>query len=145
MGEGKSRVGPVAAVGSVTVIAAAQTKPEDAISNIGGWLKLLGIDRVPPFLATSETDAWVTAIGSALLIASLVWWWRNKRRHRGAAAQVDPAYRDALGKREAEAKARSTMEIKKLTGGLFDQVAWGQRLLDDDERKRHRKGDSDAS
>lgn len=84
MGEGKSRAGPIATIGSVAVVAAAQTEPEEAISNIAGWLQLIGVDQVPPFLANAQTDAWVTALGLTALAASLLWWWWDRRRNRPA-------------------------------------------------------------
>jgi hypothetical protein len=63
-----------------TVTVAAQTKPEDAISNIGGWLKLIGVDQMPDFLATTQTDLWFTAGGLLLvLVAGANWFYRRRR------------------------------------------------------------------
>ena len=64
------------------MIAAAQTKPEDAISNLGGWLKLAGVDHVPAFLNTLQADVWLTALGGLVALASAgvligQWWQRD--------------------------------------------------------------------
>ncbi len=132
MGEGKSRVGPVATVGSVALVAAAQTKPEEAISNIAGWLQCIGVDRVPPFLASAQTDEWVTAIGTAALLASLAWWWWERRRRKPATVDdwlrsgerqggpsrnnqvLGQAFEDERAKQQAIIRAKAVMMTERL-------------------------------
>jgi hypothetical protein len=96
MDRGGSRVARIGGVCGVVVIAAGQTKPEDAISNIAGWLHVLGIDRVPPSIANAQTDTWVTVAGVMLLLASLGWgawgrWGKKLRRsNKGRSEQRSP-------------------------------------------------------
>jgi len=59
------------AAGSILIVAA-QTKPEDAISNIGGWWSFLSGEPVSGVLAYSHIDALLTAVGVALVV-SVVW------------------------------------------------------------------------
>ncbi len=70
------------AAAGTAMIAAAQTKPEDAVSNLAGWLHLLGIDTIPPILNTLAADRWVTWIGVMLIMVTLAWWFRRKWRDR---------------------------------------------------------------
>jgi len=99
------------------LIAAAQTKPEDAKSNIVGWLETTGIDEIPAFLDNSQTDSWVTAMGLlflvvALAIASKKWWScilvnqlnvaGNKKKRKSEEMEKDkpnvPAYNTIISK-----------------------------------------------
>ena len=80
-----------AGLGSV-LIAAAQTNPKDAASNIAGWLKMLGVDHVPGFLASARADHWVTLVGILIVfLAGGLWLWT--RRVSASGAQWLPLYR----------------------------------------------------
>lgn len=61
------------------MLGAAQTKPEDAISNLAGWLELFGISNVPSYLATTQADNWVTSIGLAFIAFSALLWSRRRK------------------------------------------------------------------
>jgi hypothetical protein len=80
------------AIGAV-LIAAAQTKPEDAQTNIAGWLRRLGIDRVPEPLSAAGADAWTTVAGLTLLVATAGLWGWARRRRRLADEAAEAAYR----------------------------------------------------
>lgn len=67
-------------VSSAVLIFAAQTKQEEAVSNISGWLKWIGIDRVPAAFAATGIDTWFTIFGvTGLLLTS---WWMLRRSQR---------------------------------------------------------------
>ena len=81
MGKALSRSVKIGGVGGVAMIAAAQTRPEDAISNLAGWLKLFGVDHAPAFLNTLQADAWATALGILVALGSaIVWVWARQDR-----------------------------------------------------------------
>lgn len=55
------------------MLAAATTKPEDAISNVSGWAEILGFSQLGKFLASPLAD-WLTGIaGGVLLVAAVAW------------------------------------------------------------------------
>lgn len=60
------------ALGAV-VLAAAQIKPDEAISNVWAWADRL-TGYAPAWLGTASADNWATAIGLVLLIAALALW-----------------------------------------------------------------------
>src|SRR5258708_14154130 len=80
---GKLTTGTAIGVGGVgtLVVAAAQTKPEDAASNIAGWLKWVGVDRIPDALASAQADTWATAVGLLIVFLAAMAWllWRKRR------------------------------------------------------------------
>ena len=80
----------VLGVGGVTVTALAQTKPEDAISNVAAWAKLAGVDDLPIFLSTPGIDKWATFAGVAIVLVSLLMWRRAvvHVHHKELQAQV---------------------------------------------------------
>lgn len=60
-------------VGGTIMLAAATTKPDDAISNLSGWAdKVVGYS--PSWLSNPNADNWGIWIGAALLAAALVTW-----------------------------------------------------------------------
>lgn len=76
-----NKIGLAAGGLGALVLGAAQTRPEDAISNLAGWLELLGVNNVPSFLATTEADNWGTVVGITLVALSALWWpWRRQSR-----------------------------------------------------------------
>jgi LPXTG-motif cell wall-anchored protein len=76
-----NKIGLAAGGLGALVLGAAQTRPEDAISNLAGWLELLGANNVPSFLATTQADNWGTAIGITLIASSGLWWlWKRQNR-----------------------------------------------------------------
>jgi hypothetical protein len=85
------------------LIAAAQTKPEDAASNIAGWLKILGIDRVPDFLASQQADLWFTFIGLACVVGAGIF---GIRRRIWSVPELAPAI-----EAQAQTTLPSTVEI----------------------------------
>jgi hypothetical protein len=58
---------------------AAQTKPEDAISNLGAWSKWLGLDGVG---LPADIDIWVTSFGVLLMVAAFLVWIGARKRSR---------------------------------------------------------------
>lgn len=74
---GKIATGAAIAVGALgtVVIAAAQTGPEDAETNIAGWLKRFGIDQIPDVLTSGQADVWATIVGLLIVVASGAAWW----------------------------------------------------------------------
>lgn len=70
-------------MGAVFVFCA-QTKVEDATSNISGWMQLIGADAVAERLADTAADSWVTAFGVILcagVIGFNLWRARKIRAH----------------------------------------------------------------
>ena len=55
----------------------AQTKPDDAISNLGAGVKLVGIDAVPPFLLSPRIDTFATVVGVLTVAVALLMWRRE--------------------------------------------------------------------
>ena len=80
------------AVGAL-ILGAAATKPDEAISNLGGWVKSI-IGFAPNWLSRPDADRWGLWIGGGLLtLAVIVWllptvirwnsqrsWWQSKQR-----------------------------------------------------------------
>ncbi len=64
-------------VGGAAVTVLAQTKPEEAISNIAAWAKLIGWEHMPSFLMTPRIDLIATVLGLGVLVLSLVMWRRQ--------------------------------------------------------------------
>jgi hypothetical protein len=54
------------------IVAAAQTKPEDAVSNLSGWAKILGSDTLAVVLSAPNADLWATGVGISLLLSAIV-------------------------------------------------------------------------
>jgi hypothetical protein len=82
-GVGKlSNTGFLFAGAGTLLIAAAQTKPEDAASNIAGWLRVLGIDQAPMLFSSQSADAWATLLGGVLIVLAIVLFALRKRRKR---------------------------------------------------------------
>lgn len=86
------------------MIAAAATKPEDALSNIGGWAKLLGADRLAELLSFEQSDSLVALIGILMLIIGIRIWRRNREKSRNS--------------------PQSRLSV------TYDTVAWGGRALE---------------
>jgi hypothetical protein len=74
------------------MIFAAQTRPEDATSNIAAWLHWLGIDRVPNILASASVDWWGTILG-AITVLYTVWWALRAERKRQVINAVRKIFR----------------------------------------------------
>jgi len=66
--------------GGAVLTVLAQTKPDDAISNLGAWVKLVGIDAVPPILLSPRIDTFATVAG-VLTVAIALFMWRREVRH----------------------------------------------------------------
>lgn len=71
----------VIVAGGAAVTIGVQTSPTVAASNLSAWLKLFGIERIPPFLLRPEADDIGLAIGIGLIVIGLLWWWWDKRRN----------------------------------------------------------------
>ncbi len=69
-----------AAAGGAVLTVLAQTKPDDAISNIAAWAKLVGIDQLPRFLVQPHADFVATVFGIFVVVIS-VFMWRREVRH----------------------------------------------------------------
>lgn len=62
-------------VGSILAFCANVTV-EDAKTNIGGWINFLGIDRIPGFLLSSNTDLAGMVLGLAGVAFAALFYWR---------------------------------------------------------------------
>jgi len=98
MGSAKGRIGDMGGITKAAIIAggagtlliaAAQTKPEDAASNIAAWLNVLGVDQVPDVLARASTDMWATLLGATVVALAVAWTLGFKSRP--AVAREPPA------------------------------------------------------
>jgi hypothetical protein len=71
-------------LGVPIVIGAASVKPEDAASNLSGWLRIMGIRNVPDWLASPSIDRRViiATIIIAIIYSSIVWGIPYLRKHR---------------------------------------------------------------
>jgi hypothetical protein len=77
-------------LGVPIVIGAASVKPEDAASNLSGWLRIMGIRNVPDWLASPSIDRRViiATIIIAVIYSSIVWGIPYLRKHRIKKASV---------------------------------------------------------
>lgn len=83
MGRIKSFLGwTVGAAGGVLTLAA-QTKPEDAISNLGAWAGRIGLRDLP---LPANIDMWATIIGILMMVLAVGFWWRGRRNKAGESA-----------------------------------------------------------
>jgi hypothetical protein len=57
------------------LVVAAQTSPEQAVSNLAGWARLLGVDQMPNWLGSTTADTYATVIGALVVLASLYMNW----------------------------------------------------------------------
>ena len=73
-----NKIGIAAGGLGALMLGAAQTRPEDAISNLAGWFDLFGFDHVPAFLATPGADDWGTTIGLGLMALSVLIWFLRR-------------------------------------------------------------------
>ena len=64
-------------VGGAAVTVLAQTKPEEAISNIAAWAKLVGLEHMPSFLMTPRIDLLATVSGLCVVALALFMWRRQ--------------------------------------------------------------------
>jgi hypothetical protein len=64
-------------VGGAAMTVLAQTKPEEAISNIAAWAKLVGLEHMPSFLMTPRIDQAATVLGLCVLVLALIMWRRQ--------------------------------------------------------------------
>jgi hypothetical protein len=82
-------------VAGAMLLAAAQTNPDEAISNIGGWIgkvgDVFGQARVPEFLATRAADDWASVIGSVLVAAAAVYWSKSALARDDATTEAPAA------------------------------------------------------
>lgn len=132
-GNKSSRIVYAAGGAGAIMLGAAQTKPEDAISNLAGWLELIGFDAIPSFLATRQADNWGTAIGLALIaLSGLIWYWRRSRIAEPETAAISgraavnlrlhPDYIAETAKQraidEAERRRKSSAMLSGLMGGF---------------------------
>lgn len=70
--------GIFSAIGLIVTTAAGVT-PQDAVSNIAAWLKLIGFEKVPQGLSTHAADNWGLFSGSLILIFGIyLLWCRSK-------------------------------------------------------------------
>jgi hypothetical protein len=71
-------------LGVPIVIGAASVKPEDAASNLSGWLRIMGIRNVPDWLVSPSIDRRViiATIIIAVIYSSFVWGIPYLRKHR---------------------------------------------------------------
>jgi LPXTG-motif cell wall-anchored protein len=76
----------VGTVGGIVTIAA-QTKPDDAISNLGAWAKIVGIDGA---VIPAGVDTWATIFGVAMMLAALGAWWFRRRQKSLAPTASEP-------------------------------------------------------
>ena len=75
MGRLKKVWGALAVLGAA-MASAAQTKPEDAITNLTAWARFLGITGVAP---SPSMDTAVTLAGLVLFLTTAVLWWKSSR------------------------------------------------------------------
>jgi hypothetical protein len=83
-------------LGVPIVIGAASVRPEDAASNLSGWLRIMGIRNVPEWLASPSIDRRViiATIIIAVIYSSIVWGIPYLRKHRITKAAASPKNRD---------------------------------------------------
>jgi hypothetical protein len=76
---------------AVLLVAASQVSVEQAQKNITSWLRLVGDDRFPPWVATLHIDRWVGPLSMAYLaleIGYLVWRYRTARSDEAWMAEI---------------------------------------------------------
>lgn len=56
------------------MMAAAATKPEDAVSNLSGWAKLLHLDSIANLVSNPGADTIAFITGAIMLIGAAAWW-----------------------------------------------------------------------
>lgn len=99
-------------VSSAALIFAAQTKQEDAVSNISGWLEWIGVDRMPATFAATGVDTWVTIFG--VLGLFMTGWWMLRRSQR---KRVIESVRKIFPKHfQAETEAVATCDVAFIPG-----------------------------
>lgn len=108
----------------------AQVSVEDAKSNISGWLRLMGFEKVPESLTSVAADRWLTAIGFALLaisVAVLVWWWSRgkseaKKLHSTRDLPTD-AVRDLVTAKLSESAIVAYVRSSRLVAHVDSVIA----------------------
>lgn len=117
-----NKIGIAAGGMGAVMLSLAQTKPEDAISNLAGWLKLVGFDTVPAFLATPQADNWGTATGIVLLVFSVSWWlWKRFDPARLKTSQAKT--NAAVGEADKERAIREEREAATSDCAFDDMVS----------------------
>ncbi len=115
------------------IVVALQTPPDTAVTNAALWVeKITGyLPDLPPW-----ADAFGTVVGILIALTPLLLWLRKRWRRRMSIDDlhvvVEPAPQSPL---EADARARTRYEMRKLTGGIGDPVALGAALLEDDAKR----------
>lgn len=103
------------------LVAAAQTSPVDATSNIAGWLKYIRFDALAAALSAKAIDRYALVLGLLgllSLLATAAWgWWRGKH----------PRFSSNDG------QSRDWVSLADAVRHLVEESAWGQSLGDEDD------------
>jgi hypothetical protein len=125
MEEKKSRIASAGTwglgVSSAAAVFAAQTKREDAVSNIAGWLDWIGIDRLP-LVQSADADIWATVLGVIGLAVSTLLFFRSRRKRSAAQAHEDEHFGAEVLKRVIETSPASTASLEHIVGALRDGI-----------------------
>lgn len=96
---------------------AAQISPDEAISNLGGWLENISDASAPGWLAAETADLWGMRIGVLLvLVAFFIWVARREKRKK----HKNPAKETVPSQKPTEKKPSPNMKLKdvvSLIGG----------------------------
>jgi hypothetical protein len=77
MGKVATALNWVAGCVGTLLLAAAATKPDDAISNVAGWAELLGFSTLANLL-TPSADGWAVAVGVLLIGFPAALWFKRR-------------------------------------------------------------------
>ncbi|WP_147420675.1 hypothetical protein [Sphingomonas sp. PP-CC-1A-547] len=133
------------------LIAAAQTKPEDALSNGAGWAKLIGADQLVELLSRPYADRVMTGIGACLLIVTLVAWVSKRPAKQPAVIEAAPPpntllsthdeiFKDPIDKIRQKRAARHVEEENEIARNWATREAAGNRLKDWSQRLANIEG-----
>jgi hypothetical protein len=91
----------------------ANTKPDEALTNLAGWAKLAGIDRVPQWLATNSADLGANIAAGVCFVVVGIELLRDVHKVRKARAEMVRAVNET-----EEGLCSSKYDIRKLNEGL---------------------------
>lgn len=111
------------------LIAAAQTRPEEATSNIAAWLQFVGVDRVPGLFASSGVDVAATVAGAFLVVAAVCWAKLRPRKGRQVELSDEQKFSDEWDKLSEAERGLIRDRVSILEASLFMFFReWGHHL-----------------
>ncbi|MBL6615427.1 MAG: hypothetical protein ISP45_15550 [Reyranella sp.] len=94
---------------------AAQVGPEDAVSNLAKWAKLVGLDAPPKWLLSETVASWATVLGGSAFAAGICaivfLWWRARVLRRPKCGKA-PASSIPSGGPATVGRAASDIQIE---------------------------------